>query len=62
MKTKFVLKSKTMIVNAIIALGGFIPQVQEFATANPQMVLTIISVANLLLRMITKDKIALTND
>jgi len=60
--TKSPLVSKTVIVNAVIALGGFIPAVREFATANPQLVLSIIGAVGIFLRFITNGKISFSND
>lgn len=59
---KPLVQSKTIIVNAIIALSAFIPPVQEFVQAHPTETLIGIGVLNGLLRYITKGRIVLFNE
>lgn len=51
-------KSKTLIVNTIMAIVAFFPGVSEFVT--PEILLSGLAVVNIILRVITKDKISLT--
>lgn len=59
---KSIAKSKTIIVNAIIAGSAFIPGVQSFVQAHPDEVLLAIGVANTLLRLVTKGRVQLFAD
>lgn len=52
-------KSKTVIVNAVIAIAALFPPVQAYIAEHPALVLTVISAANVGLRLITKGRIQL---
>ena len=56
---KTLFKSKTLIVNAVIALASFYPPVGEWVTSNPETSLQILAGLNLILRLITKGRITL---
>lgn len=51
--------SKTIWTNIILAVVAFIPPVQSFLAANPDTIVYVFVVINLLLRLITKGKIVL---
>lgn len=59
---KPLVKSKTVIVNALIALSAFFPPVQQFVQAHPTETLIGIGVLNGLLRYITKGRVVLFAD
>jgi hypothetical protein len=50
-------QSKTLIVNLIMAVVPFLPGGEEFVQANPDMVMTGLALVNIVLRLITKDKV-----
>lgn len=51
--------SKTLWVNLLLALAPFIPGASDFVAANPDIAMSIVAGVNLILRLITKDKIVL---
>lgn len=51
-------KSKTIIANLIVAVVAFFPGVQE--SVSPEVVAQALVVINIVLRMVTKDKIGLS--
>lgn len=51
--------SKTLWANIIIAASAFYPPAREALTKNPELVLSLLSGVNMILRLITKDKISL---
>lgn len=57
MENKPVWQSKTVWMNLAIALGAFVPPVQQFIVEQPQMVAVIWSVLNIIMRLISKGKI-----
>lgn len=57
METKKALLSKTVWVNLIIAVGAFIPGVDTFIAANPEIITAVFGVINLILRFVTKSAI-----
>jgi hypothetical protein len=66
METKPVLKSKTMFVNAVVAVLGsvalFVPQVapwSEWVNANGATIMTVLGVVGVILRAVTKDKVSI---
>jgi len=56
-EVKPIWQSKTVWVNLILALSAFIPGVGHFVRANPESVMAIFSVINVILRLVTKDKV-----
>ncbi len=51
--------SKTVIVNLIMALSAFVPSVNVYLVANPEIVMSVLAGVNILLRFFTKEKISL---
>lgn len=51
--------SKTLWTNLLLALVAFIPTVGEFVGKNPQVVLFFFGAVNMVLRLVTKDKVSL---
>ena len=51
--------SKTLIVNAIIAIAAFIPTTRDWIASNPETTLIAISAIGAALRIITKGRIVL---
>lgn len=62
MNNKSIFKSKTVLVNVIIAAAGFFPGVAAYVSENPEQVLTMIATAGIFLRMVTKNKVRLFPD
>lgn len=56
---KPILKSKTLAVNALILAASFIPGVGEWVQAHPAEALTLLGAANIVLRLLTKEKLCL---
>jgi len=56
---KSVFKSKTLIVNAIIALASLYSPVGDWVQGNPETALQVITVVNIAMRFITKNKLVL---
>lgn len=59
METKKPWLSKTIWTNLVLAVSPFIPGVQEWIAANPTALVMLFSVVNIVLRLVTKDKIGL---
>ena len=52
--------SKTLWTNLILAVGSlFIPNVNTWVAAHPEVVVIIFTVVNVILRAVTKDKLEL---
>jgi len=56
---KSIFKSKTLIVNALIALASLYPPVGGWVQANPETALQLLALVNFALRFITKNKVSL---
>lgn len=52
-------QSKTLWVNLIMAIGAFIPVVGVWIQAHPDLFAGMFSVINVILRLLTKDKISI---
>lgn len=60
MESKKPYKSKTLLVNALVAiLALFAPNAAEFISSHPTEVAIAFSMLNMALRVITKDKIVI---
>ncbi len=59
METKPIYLSKTVWANVILAAAAFIPAVNEYLQANPEILGLGFALVNTLLRLITKDKVEL---
>jgi hypothetical protein len=57
--TKSPFKSKTVWTNLLMAVLAFFPGINDFVVENPQTVIILFTVVNLILRAVTKDKIQL---
>ena len=55
------LLSKTLWLNALVAVGALVglPVVGDYLTSHPDIVVAVWSVANMVLRLVSKDKLAL---
>jgi len=53
-------QSKTIWINFILAATAFIPSVHEFLSSHPELIVFGFSGINMILRLVTKDKIQLT--
>lgn len=51
-------QSKTLIANALIAIVAFFPGLQN--TFSPELIAQVLVVLNVVLRLVTKDKIGLS--
>jgi hypothetical protein len=51
-------QSKTILANLIVAIIAFFPGLEE--TINPEIVMQALIVINIILRLVTKDKIGLS--
>ena len=58
---KPIFKSKTAALALLTALVGFWEPSREWVAANPAATMSLLAVANLVLRMATKDKVTLFN-
>jgi len=54
--------SKTLWVNLVLAVLAFVPAAQEMMKESPEMVVVGVNMINMLLRMITKDKVTLVDE
>lgn len=61
-QTKPLLTSKTIVVNAVVALAAMYPPAQEFVANHAPLVLSAIGILNVVLRLVTKSKIVLFAD
>ena len=59
MNSKSLFKSKTLIVNFIVATAALYPPAATWVSAHATLALTLIGSANMLLRLITKNRISL---
>ena len=59
---KPVFKSKTILMNLLFAIAACFPAVQEMVSADPMLVVLVISLANGLLRMVTREKVTLISE
>ncbi len=50
--------SKTLWVNLLLALAAFSPSAQEFLQGRPDIALIIPALINVVLRLVTKDKLS----
>ena len=57
-ETKKLWESKTLWLNAILAAVAFFPKLAD--TVNEEMLLQLVLVVNFVLRLITKDKVSLS--
>ena len=60
METKNPLQSKTVWVNAIMAIAAFFPAIQSALQSNPTILIIAFSVINIILRLITKKEITIS--
>jgi carbon monoxide dehydrogenase subunit G len=60
--SKSVFKSKTILLNLILAFAACFPQVQAFVAENPLAVTLAITLVNGFLRLVTSGKISLISD
>ena len=51
--------SKTLIVNAVIAIAAFIPSVRDTIAAYPEVTVQVIAVAGIILRLVTSGRVVL---
>jgi hypothetical protein len=51
-------QSKTILVNFLVAVLAFFPDLQD--KASPESIMQVLVVVNIILRLITKDKIGLS--
>lgn len=58
--SKPVYLSKTLWVNLIMAVGAFIPGVGEWIQAHPDLFAGVFAVINVILRLLTKDKLSIS--
>jgi hypothetical protein len=52
-------QSKTLIMNAIIALAAFYPPAAEFVKTNTEAALMTLGLIGMILRMVTKGKVVI---
>jgi hypothetical protein len=57
--TKSLFKSKTLIVNAVIGLAALYPPAADWVSHNATLALSIIGIANVALRLVTKGRVTL---
>lgn len=57
--TKPLLKSKTVVVNLVLAALALLPQAQDLLRDNASDAIAVVTAINVLLRLVTKRKIAL---
>jgi hypothetical protein len=62
MNNKKAWQSKTLWVNLVLAIVAFFPVVQEQVALHPEYVGVFFAVVNMLLRVVTKDKLQLKDD
>ena len=56
---KPLLKSKTIAVNAVIIAASLIPGVGDWVQSHPAETLTLLGAVNIILRLVTKEKLSL---
>ena len=59
MNTKSLLKSKTAILNAVAAVSMFYPPAAAVVSTNPELTVSVLTLANFILRMVTSKRIQL---
>ena len=57
MDSKPLLKSKTLWVNAIVAIAAFFPSIS--ASVSPDVLLQVFAGINIVLRLVSKDKVVI---
>jgi hypothetical protein len=57
--SKPIFASKTAILNTLAALAMFYPPASTFIAANPELAVGAITLANIALRFVTKEKVRL---
>lgn len=62
MEAKKPWQSKTLWVNLLLAVAAFIPAVSSVVKESPDMAGLVITMVNVILRFVTKDKIQLVDD
>lgn len=55
-------QSKTIWLNIILALTALIPSVHDFIVARPELLALFFAGVNMILRLVSKDKIQLLDD
>ena len=58
-KPKAIFESKTIVANAAVAASIFYPPVAAAVSANPEIAVGLIALLNLVLRLLTRQKVAL---
>lgn len=60
MESKKPYTSKTIIVNLLVAVGAMVyPPMSEYISQHPAEVATLFSILNIVLRLVTKDRISI---
>ena len=59
---KPILKSKTIAVNAVMLLAPLVPGIGPWVSANPEAAVTLLAAANIVLRLVTKERVTLWGD
>jgi hypothetical protein len=59
MNTKSLFKSKTAILNAVAALSMIYPPAAAVVSTNPELTVSVLTLANFILRMVTSKRIQL---
>jgi len=54
--------SKTMWMNMLVAIAAFLPPVQDYIGKHPETFVWVLTVANMILRFISKGKIVLRDE
>lgn len=57
MDPKPIWQSRTIWTNLVMAALAFYPPASEFLTARPELMMTFWAILNVILRLVTKDKI-----
>jgi hypothetical protein len=58
-ESKPIFASKTAILNALAAVAMFYPPVSGFVSSNPELVVGGLTLVNIILRFVTKEKVRL---
>jgi hypothetical protein len=59
MNTKSIFASKTAILNTVAALSMFYPPAAAIVSTNPELTISVLTVANFILRLVTSKRIQL---
>lgn len=59
MNTKSIFTSKTAILNTVAALSMFYPPAAAIVSTNPELTISVLTIANFILRMVTSKRIQL---